>query len=67
VGGNGGGGGRGDKWTKPCMHIWIIKETWEKKKRMKALWSMDTWTVPLTVLLEFCFGAGYNTSDVALF
>jgi hypothetical protein len=21
-----GGGGRGEKWPKPCMHIWIIKE-----------------------------------------
>jgi hypothetical protein len=20
------GGGRGEKWTKPCMHIWIIKK-----------------------------------------
>jgi hypothetical protein len=26
VGGKGGGGGRGEKWIKPCMHIWIIKE-----------------------------------------
>jgi hypothetical protein len=26
VGGKGGGGGRWEKWTKPCMHIWIIKE-----------------------------------------
>jgi hypothetical protein len=26
VGGKGGGGSRGKKWTKPCMHIWIIKE-----------------------------------------
>jgi hypothetical protein len=25
VGGKGGVGGRGEKWTKPCMHIWIIK------------------------------------------
>jgi hypothetical protein len=24
VGGKGGGGGRGEKWPKPCMHIWII-------------------------------------------
>jgi hypothetical protein len=24
--------GRGEKWTKPCMHIWIIKEKWKKKK-----------------------------------
>jgi hypothetical protein len=29
VGGKGGGGGSGEKWTNPCMHIWIIKE---KKK-----------------------------------
>jgi hypothetical protein len=33
VGGKGGGGGRGEKWTKPCMHIWIIKE---KKKKSYA-------------------------------
>jgi hypothetical protein len=26
VGGKGGDGGRGEKWPKPCMHIWIIKE-----------------------------------------
>jgi hypothetical protein len=26
VGGKGGGGGRGEKWPKPCMHIWIIKK-----------------------------------------
>jgi hypothetical protein len=32
VGGKGGGGGRGEKWTKPCMHIWIIKEKWKKKR-----------------------------------
>jgi hypothetical protein len=32
VGGKGGGGGRGEGWTKPCMHIWIIKEKWKKKK-----------------------------------
>jgi hypothetical protein len=25
VGGKGGGGGSGEKWPKPCMHIWIIK------------------------------------------
>jgi hypothetical protein len=25
VGGEGGGGGRGEKSPKPCMHIWIIK------------------------------------------
>jgi hypothetical protein len=31
VGGKGGGGGRGEKWTNPCMHIWIIKEKWKKK------------------------------------
>jgi hypothetical protein len=31
VGGKGGGGGRGEKWTKPCMHIWIIKKN-EKKR-----------------------------------
>jgi hypothetical protein len=31
VGGKGGGGGRGEKWTKPCMHIWIIKEKWKNK------------------------------------
>jgi hypothetical protein len=26
VGGEGGGGGRGEKWPKHCMHIWIIKQ-----------------------------------------
>jgi hypothetical protein len=26
VGGKGGDGGRGEKWPKPCMHIWIIKQ-----------------------------------------
>jgi hypothetical protein len=26
VGGKGGGGSRGEKWSKPCMHIWVIKE-----------------------------------------
>jgi hypothetical protein len=26
VGGKGGGGSRGEKWPKPCMHIWIIKQ-----------------------------------------
>jgi hypothetical protein len=26
VGGKGGGGGRGEKWPKPSMHIWIIKQ-----------------------------------------
>jgi hypothetical protein len=26
----GGGGGKEEKWPKPCMHIWIIKG---KKKR----------------------------------
>jgi hypothetical protein len=31
VGGKGGGGGRGEKWTKPCIHTWIIKEKWKKK------------------------------------
>jgi hypothetical protein len=34
VSGKGGGGGRGKKWTKPCMHIWIIKEKWKKKKKI---------------------------------
>jgi hypothetical protein len=32
VGGKRGGGGRGEKWPKPCMHIWIIKE---KKKNLR--------------------------------
>jgi hypothetical protein len=26
VGGKGGGGVRGEKWPKPCMQIWIIKQ-----------------------------------------
>jgi hypothetical protein len=34
VGGKGGGGGSGEKWTNPCMHIWIIKEKWKKKKKI---------------------------------
>jgi hypothetical protein len=32
VGGKGGGGGRVEKWPKPCMHIWIIKE---KRKKIR--------------------------------
>jgi hypothetical protein len=39
MGGKGGGGGRGEKWPKPCMHIWIIKE----KKRLAIcpkIWSI---------------------------
>jgi hypothetical protein len=28
----GGGGGRGEKWPKPCMYIWIIKEKKVGKK-----------------------------------
>jgi hypothetical protein len=35
VGGKGGGGGRGEKWTNPCMHIWIIKEKWNKQTNKK--------------------------------
>jgi hypothetical protein len=35
VGGKGGGGGRGEKWTKPYMHIWIIKEKLKKNKKKK--------------------------------
>jgi hypothetical protein len=34
VGGKRGGGGSGEKWTNPCMHIWIIKEKWKKKKHL---------------------------------
>jgi hypothetical protein len=26
VDGKGGGGGRGEKWPKHCMHIWITKK-----------------------------------------
>jgi hypothetical protein len=26
VGGKGGGGSRGEKWPKPSMHIWVIKQ-----------------------------------------
>jgi hypothetical protein len=37
VGGKGGGGGRGEKWPKPCMHIWIIKL---KKKLYLVLWDL---------------------------
>jgi hypothetical protein len=31
MGGKRGGGGRGKKWTKPCMHIWIKKKKKKKK------------------------------------
>jgi hypothetical protein len=31
VGGKGGGGGRGEKWPKSCMHIWIIKQLKKRK------------------------------------
>jgi hypothetical protein len=30
VGVKGGGGGRGEKWAKSCMHIWIINEKGKK-------------------------------------
>jgi hypothetical protein len=33
VGGKGGCGGRGEKWPKPCMHIWIIKQFKKKKEK----------------------------------
>jgi hypothetical protein len=55
VGGKGGGGGRGEKWTKPCMHIWIIKEKWKKKKfacgklvnkKKKHIWEQKTPDIP---------------------
>jgi hypothetical protein len=41
VGGKGGGGGSGEKWTNPCMHIWIIKEKWKKKKKRKKVRSPE--------------------------
>jgi hypothetical protein len=31
VGGKGGGGGKGEKWPKSSMHIWIIKQ-WKINK-----------------------------------
>jgi hypothetical protein len=34
--GKGGGGGRGEKWTKPCMHIWIIKETKKEEEATRG-------------------------------
>jgi hypothetical protein len=37
VGGKGGGGGWGEKWTKPCMHIWIIKEKKRKENPTGSL------------------------------
>jgi hypothetical protein len=37
VGGKGGGGGRGEKFPKPCMHIRI------KKKRNKLGMVVDTY------------------------
>jgi hypothetical protein len=42
VGGKGGGGGRGEKWTKPCMHIWIIKEKGKKKNCCCAILATGT-------------------------
>jgi hypothetical protein len=33
VGGKGGGGVRGEKWPKHCMHIWIKKKTMRKRKK----------------------------------
>jgi hypothetical protein len=39
VGGKEGGGGRWEKWPKPCiMHIWIIKEKEKEKKESHANW-----------------------------
>jgi hypothetical protein len=35
VGGKEGGEGRGEKWPKPCMHIWIIKEIKIKINKIK--------------------------------
>jgi hypothetical protein len=41
MGGKGGFGGSGEKWTKPCMHIWIIKE--KKKNNVQETFKM-IWT-----------------------
>jgi hypothetical protein len=38
VGGKGGSGGRAEKWPKPCMHIWMIKQQ-QQKKRMNIEFS----------------------------
>jgi hypothetical protein len=39
VGGKGGGGGRGEKWPKLCMHIWIIKlKKKREKKKLVFIW-----------------------------
>jgi hypothetical protein len=32
VGGKGGSGCRGEKWPKPCMHIWIKKKDQRRTK-----------------------------------
>jgi hypothetical protein len=44
VGGKGEGGGRGEKWPKPCMHIWIIKEK-------KEIFSID-WSIKLNYSIQ---------------
>jgi hypothetical protein len=41
VGGKGGGGGRGERWPKPCMHIWIIK----KNQQISISWIKEKWII----------------------
>jgi hypothetical protein len=50
VGGKGGGGGRGEKWTKPCMHIWIIKE----KRKKNECWYGDWSPKVIPMFVYFC-------------
>jgi hypothetical protein len=48
VGGKGGGRGRGEKWPKPCMHIWIIikkKRRDEQRKYTDAYCSKIVWNL----------------------
>jgi hypothetical protein len=53
VGDKGGGGGSGEKWTNPCMHIWIIKEKWKKKDISDNTWSLTKITLYNGLLLGF--------------
>jgi hypothetical protein len=56
VGGKGGGGGRGEKWTKPCMHIWIIKEKWKKKEIVKLFFRVTVlFAFPWEMCESTCF------------
>jgi hypothetical protein len=45
VGGKGGGGGRGEKWPKHCVHIWIKKKM---EKWMAVIILAITYVGPVT-------------------